>query len=57
VPCPDQPFAQEAGIRAPFEADGDPYRLLDELMAVIEALCPVWPPRAPSPSDGARMLI
>jgi hypothetical protein len=23
----------------------DPYRVLDDLMAVIEALCPVWPPR------------
>jgi hypothetical protein len=23
----------------------DPYRVLDDLMAVIEALCRVWPPR------------
>jgi hypothetical protein len=23
----------------------DPYRVLDDLMAVVEALCPVWPPR------------
>ena len=23
----------------------DPYRVLDDLMTVIEALCPVWPPR------------
>ena len=23
----------------------DPYRALDDLMAVVEALCPVWPPR------------
>lgn len=24
---------------------GNPYQRLDDLMAVVEALCPVWPPR------------
>jgi hypothetical protein len=23
----------------------DPYKALDELMSVVEALCPTWPPR------------
>jgi hypothetical protein len=25
----------------------DPFQALDDLMQVIEALCPVWPPRDP----------
>jgi hypothetical protein len=25
----------------------DPYRTLDDLMCVIEALCPVWPQKPP----------
>ena len=33
-----------AAPREPVPVD-DPYRVLDDLMAVIEALCPVWPPR------------
>jgi hypothetical protein len=31
-------------LRAPVPSE-DPYRVLDDLMAVVEALCPVWPPR------------
>lgn len=26
-------------------AESDPYQRLDDLMAVVEALCPAWPPR------------
>jgi hypothetical protein len=34
----------------------DPYRVLDDLMAVIEALCPVWPPREiGGPMDNLRL--
>lgn len=33
-----------AAPRTPGHVD-DPYRVLDDLMAVVEALCPVWPPR------------
>lgn len=41
----DQPLAGGGGILAPMPHDDDPYRTLDELMAVIEVLCPVWPQR------------
>jgi hypothetical protein len=26
-------------------SEGDPYKALDDLMSVVEALCPTWPPR------------
>lgn len=42
---PEPPFAAEGGLPAPSPSDGDPYQVLDELMAVVEALCPVWPRR------------
>jgi len=34
----------------------DPYQALDQLMVVAEALCPVWPHRAPF-SGTERMLL
>jgi len=52
----DAPFAASAGIQSPVAIDGDPYAALDELMVVVEALCPEWPPR-PTFVDGGRMLL
>ena len=49
-------FAAEAGSQAPVRTGGDPYQALDDLMAVIEALCPVWPPRSEF-IEGGRMLL
>jgi hypothetical protein len=50
------PFAGEAGIRAPDASDRDPFEQLDELMAVVEALCPRWPEREPfGPMDQMRL--
>ena len=40
----------------PLRREVDPYRALDDLMAAVEVLCPVWPPRAPF-VDGGRMLL
>lgn len=41
--------------RTPIPA-GDPYQALDDLMAVVEALCPVWPPRqVDGPMDDLRL--
>ena len=43
---------------AKIESDRDPYETLDDLMTVVEALCPEWPRREPftgkknSNSDG-----
>ena len=39
------PLAAEGGVPASAESTRDPYEVLDELMAVVEALCPVWPER------------
>lgn len=39
-------LATEAGI-SPMALDArDPFEVLDDLMTVVEALCPVWPSRA-----------
>ncbi len=42
---PDQPIVGDCGIPVPVTASQDPYRTLDDLMAVVEALCPRWPMR------------
>jgi hypothetical protein len=39
-------FTAHAGLpAAPAEPVLDPFRALDDLMVVVEALCPVWPDR------------
>jgi len=52
----EPPFAAEAGLGAPARQEDDPYRALDDLMATVEALCPVWPPREGF-VNGGRMLL
>jgi hypothetical protein len=52
----DQPLANEAGVELPAVQDADPYRALDDLMAVVEALCPEWPQR-PALLKTDRMLL
>jgi hypothetical protein len=42
-----QLFAADGGIaHVPAATSRDPFEALDDLMTVIEALCPVWPNRA-----------
>jgi len=42
----EQPFAADGGIaRVPAATSRDPFEALDDLMTVIDALCPVWPKR------------
>jgi hypothetical protein len=42
----EQPFAADGGMtHVPAVASSDPLEALDDLMTVIEALCPVWPSR------------
>ena len=50
------PFAGGAGLDLPAPFEEDPFKALDELMAVVEALCPEWPAREPS-VDGGKMLL
>jgi hypothetical protein len=41
-----QPFAADGGMtHVPAATNRDPFEALDDLMTVIEALCPVWPKR------------
>ena len=46
----ESPIAAEGGIDSPRHPEEDPYQALDDLMAAVEILCPVWPPR-----DALRM--
>jgi hypothetical protein len=41
----DAPLAAGGGVRDLPERPADPYRELDDLMAVVEQLCPQWPER------------
>lgn len=38
-------FVAEGGIAASLNSERDPFEVLDDLMVVVEALCPVWPQR------------
>lgn len=38
-------FVAEGGIMTPATSEKEPFEALDDLMVVIEALCPVWPQR------------
>ncbi len=52
----DSPFAAEGGLAPRRAFDEDPYRTLDDLMSVVEALCPVWLARPPF-RPGSAMLL
>ena len=52
---PDPPFAADAGIASTLPRPQDAFRALDELMVVIEALCPRWPGR--QPFDGSATMV
>lgn len=43
--APAHHLVGEGGIVTTIPSDRDPYEILDELMVVVEALCPQWPPR------------
>lgn len=51
----DAPLAAGAGKPAGIVDSQDPYVALDELMVVIEALCPVWPQRPPMTQGDFRL--
>lgn len=36
----------DGGAPAGLPSDRDPFEVLDDLMTVVEALCPSWPPRS-----------
>lgn len=50
-------FTAHAGVPAmPDDAGRDPFVALDDLMVVVEALCPVWPDR-PTFEGSTRFLL
>lgn len=52
----EPPIVSDGGLsRTPGPIE-DPYRALDDLMVVVEALCPVWP-RRPLFSDMPMMRL
>ncbi|HTW39063.1 MAG TPA: hypothetical protein VMD49_10885 [Steroidobacteraceae bacterium] len=53
---PEHPFVGDSGVRAVLTFAEDPFRLLDELMVVIEALCPTWPSRDGLVNSDAMLL-
>jgi len=52
----EQPVASGAGARAAVPSPADPYQVLDELMALVEALCPRWPERGTTVDSGEMRL-
>ena len=52
----EPPFAAEGGLDAPVRREEDPYRVLDDLMATVEVLCPAWPQRGQF-AEGSRILM
>jgi hypothetical protein len=51
-----QPIAASGGITIVSDGTRDPYEALDDLMTVVEALCPNWPPRDIFKTEGAWLL-
>ena len=39
------PLSSDGGLRMPQVDTRDPFEVLDDLIQVIEALCPTWPQR------------
>ena len=50
------PLVAEGGVPVPADRPEDPYRALDDLMAVVEALCPQWPQRDVFKNEGRNLL-
>ena len=54
--APDQPIAAGGGLPEHASTPPDPFSALDDLMVVVEALCPKWPEREPTVTTN-RMLL
>jgi len=53
----EQPFVVDGGLpQTRFESARDPFAVLDDLMTVIEALCPSWPQRGTFASSSKFLL-
>ena len=56
VKSAEPPFASDGGLDAPMRHAEDPYLALDDLMAAVEALCPVWPQRDRAAPGGTMLM-
>lgn len=53
----EQPFAADGGLASSRTESGrDPFAILDDLMTVVEALCPSWPHRGTFASSSKFLL-
>jgi hypothetical protein len=52
----DQPPTLKGGIASSPICAREPYEALDDLMVVIEQLCPRWPRRGTFKADGLWLL-
>lgn len=52
----EQPIVGEGVIFERPATNRDPFESLDDLMTVIEALCPIWPDRKTFSSSGRFLL-
>jgi hypothetical protein len=46
----------EGGVTSPVAAPVDPFQALDDLMVVVEELCPVWPERGTFSNEAHNRL-
>jgi len=54
--APLHPLASNGGISSPPTDARKPFEVLDELMQVVEALCPAWPHRELFPDTAVFKL-
>lgn len=52
----DPPIIAEGGVPYSPSTNRDPFEALDDLMCVVEALTPTWPPREPM-KEGKYWLL
>jgi hypothetical protein len=49
-------LAAEGGVATAVSDERNPFEALDDLMHVVEALCPEWPERPPFPESAQFKL-
>ena len=56
IETPVHPLSSEGGLRLPPPDGRDPFEAIDDLMQVVEALCPRWPSREGVPDSAVFKL-
>jgi hypothetical protein len=55
-PSANRFYVADGGLRTLTTPRRDAFETLDDLMVVVEALCPTWPPRPPCTSMEKMLL-